>query len=140
MENVQAALSGTLLVSAAIGAQIVFTDQYLWSTAPSHAYGLIAFIAIDIALAILLWRKIWLGSVLSIGLATVQAMAMLADVFTYSTPDVTQQAFRSYLLSNLAFVILLIIQPVVLGLAFGGANVRTQYYMIRRWIRTIILV
>ena len=140
MENIQAALSGTLLVSAAIGAQIVFTDQYLWSTAPSHAYGLMAFIAIDIALAILLWSKIWLGSVLSIGLATVQAMAMLADVLTYSTPYVTQQAFRSYLLSNPAFVILLIIQPVILGMAFGGANVKTQYYLIRRWIRTNILV
>ena len=136
MTNVRAALSGTLLVSAAMGAGIVLTDQYLWSTAPSHAYGLVGFIAMDIALAILLWRKIWLGSVLSMGLTTVQAIAMLADVLTFSTPGVTQQAFRSYLLSNPPFVILLVIQPIILGLAFGATNVRTRYYMIRRWIRT----
>ena len=139
MANIRAALFGTLLVSASTGAGIVLTDQYLWSTAPSHAYGLMVFIAIDVVLAILLWRKTWLGSVLSVGLATVQTLAMLADVITYSTPDVTQQAFRSYLLSNPPFVMLLIIQPVILGLAFGAANVRTQYYMIRRWIRTNVL-
>lgn len=139
MKSVRAVLSGTLLVSAATGAGIVLTDQYLWSTAPSHAYGLTAFIAIDIALAALLWMKTRLGSVLSIGLATVQALAMLSDVLTYSTPGVTQEAFRSYLLSNPLFVILLVIQPVILGLAFGGTNVQAQYYLVRGWIRSNIL-
>ena len=139
MTNIRAALSGTLLVSAATGAGIVLTDQYLWSTAPSHAYGLIAFIAIDIALAALLWMKTRLGSVLSIGLATIQALAMLSDVLTYSTPGVTQEAFRSYLLSNPLFVILLVIQPVILGLAFGATNVQAQYYLVRGWIRSNIL-
>ena len=136
MANVRAILSGTLLVSATTGAGIVLTDQYLWSTAPTHAYGLIGFIAIDIALAILLWRKIFLGSALSIVLAIVQTIAMLEDVLTYSTPDVTQQAFRSYLLGNPLFVVLLVIQPVILGLAFGATNMRTQYYLVRRWFRT----
>ena len=139
MENIRTALFGTLLVSAATGAGIALTDQYLWSTAPTHAIGLVVFVTIDIALAILLSRKTWLGSVLSIGLATVHAIAMLADILTYSTPDVTQQAFRTYLLSNPLFVILLVIQPVILWLAFGTANVRTQYYMVRRWIRMNVL-
>ena len=139
MANVRAALSGTLLVSAATGAGIVLTDQYLWSNAPSHAYGLIGFVAIDIALAVLLWRKTLFGSVLSIGLATVQAIAMLADVLTYSTPGVSQEAFRSYLLGNPLYVILLVMQPVILGLAFGATSMRTQYYMARRWIRTNLL-
>ena len=139
MTNIRTALSGTLLASAATSAGIVLTDQYLWATAPSHAYGLIGFIAIDIALAILVSRNIWFGSDLSIGIATVQAIAMLADVLTYSTPGVAQQAFRSYLLSNPPFVILLVIQPVILGLAFGATNMRSQYYMARRWIRTNLL-
>ena len=139
MENIRTALFGTLLVSAATGAGIALTDQYLWSTAPSHAIGLVAFVTIDIALAILLSRKTWLGSMLSIGLATVQAIAMTADILTYSTPDVTQQAFRTYLLSNPLFVILLVIQPVILGLAFGTANLVNQYYLVRRWIRVNVL-
>ena len=137
MENIRAVLSGTLLASAATGAGIVLTDQYLWSAAPSHAYGLIGFIAIDAALAfLLLSRKSLLGTVLSIGLGTTQLIAMLADVVAYSTQDVAQQAFRAYLLGNPLFVALLVMQPVILGLAFGATNLRTEYVLIRGWFRT----
>jgi hypothetical protein len=139
MVNVRAILSATLLVSAAIGAEILLTDQYLLSTAPSHAYGLGAFIAIDVVLAVALSKKIWLGSLLSIALATAQAIAMLADVLTYSTPDVPQQTFRSYLLNNPPFIALLVIQPVILGLALGARNVRNEYGMIRRWVQSNLL-
>ena len=71
MENVRPVLSATLIASALTGALIAVTDQYLWSAAPSHAYGLIAFFVMDIGLAAVIWKKTWLASLLSIGLATV---------------------------------------------------------------------
>ena len=139
MANVRVALSAAMLLSGTVGILILLTDQYLWSAALSHAYGLVAFVAVDTIVALALWRKIWFGSLLSIGLAIVQGTAMLADVLTYSTPDVSQQAFRSYLLGNPAFVALLVIQPAILVLAVGATHVRTDYSIVRRWISTNLL-
>ena len=139
MANVREVLSAAMLLSGTVGILILLTDQYLWSAALSHAYGLVAFVAVDTIVALALWRKIWFGSLLSIGLAIVQGTAMLADVLTYSTPDVSQQAFRSYLLGNPAFVALLVMQPVILVLAVGATNVRTDYSIVRRWISTNLL-
>ena len=139
MANVRVALSAAILLSGTVGILILLTDQYLWSAALSQAYGLLAFVAVDTIVALALWRKIWFGSLLSIGLAIVQGTAMLADVLTYSTPDVSQQAFRSYLLGNPAFVALLVIQPVILVLAVGATNVRTDYSIVRSWIDTNLL-
>jgi hypothetical protein len=139
MTNVRTILSATLLASAAIGTQIVLTDQYLLAAAPSHYYGLAAFVAIDVILALALWKRVRFGSVVSIALATVQAIAMLGDVLTYSTPDVPQQAFRSYLLKNPAFMALLVVQPIILGLAFAATNVRSDYSTVRRWFQTNLL-
>ena len=136
MAYVRGILSATLVVSATIGILILLDDQYLWATATSHAYGLIAFVTFDLVLATTIWKKTWLASLLSIALATVQATAMLGDVFTYSTTDVSQEAFRSYLLNNAAFIALLFIQPIILGLAFGASNLRYDYNMIRRWVQT----
>ena len=134
MENLRPVLSATLIASALTGTLIALTDQYLWFAAPSHAYGLIAFVAIDLSLAAVLWRKTWLASLLAIGLAIIQATAMLADILTYSTTDVTQQAFRGYLLNNPEFVALLAIQPIILILGLGTSNIRIEYLMVRHWI------
>src|SRR5260370_30925906 len=113
MISIRTILSGSLLVSAVIGTSIVFTDTYLWSAAPTHALGLIGFIALDIALAIAFSNRISLASLLSIALSAVQASAMLAYVLTYSTPDVPQKAFRVYLLNNPMFIGVLIVQLVL---------------------------
>jgi hypothetical protein len=134
MFSVRSLLCATLLVSAAIGTLIVVSDGYLWSTAPTHALGLIVFIVVDVALAIALTRRIWFASLLSMGIATIQELAMLGDVLTYSTPDTPQQAFRTYLLNDPAFVALLVVQLVLLGIAFGATNLQHDYYMIRRWV------
>ncbi len=65
MISIRTILSGSLLVSAVIGTSIVFTDTYLWSAAPTHALGLIGFIALEIALAIAFSNRISLASLLS---------------------------------------------------------------------------
>ena len=139
MVNVRTILSASLLVSAAIGLTIVLTDAYLWSAAPTHALGLIGFIMIDAALAIFLWKGFSLASLLSIALSVIQAIAMLADILTYSTPDVPQQSFRTYLLNNPAFMALLVVQLVIISLAFGITNLQYDYVMIRRWVQTNLL-
>ena len=136
MENLRPVLSITLIVSALAGLLIVVSDQYLWYAAPSHAYGLVAFVAMDLGLAAIIWRKPWLAALLSTGLATVQVIAMIGDVLTYSTPDVTQEAFRSYLLNNREFVALLLIQPIILALSLSISNIRIEYLMVRQWLRT----
>jgi len=139
MDFVRTILSGTLLGSAGLGIMIALGDKYLWYAAPSHAYGLVAFVALDLGLAIALWWRPWLGSLLSITVATVQAAAMLGDVLTYSAPYVPQQAFRSYLLSDQSFVALLTAQPIILLLALGATNLRYDYGIIRAWIQAHII-
>ena len=135
MISIRTILSGSLLVSAVIGTSIVFTDTYLWSAAPTHALGLIGFIALDIALAIAYSNRISLASLLSIALSAVQAIAMLADVLTYSTPDVPQKAFRAYLVNNPVFMGLLVVQLVILAIAIGATNLRYEYKLLRKWIQ-----
>lgn len=134
MENVRPILSATFIASALTGTLIALTDQYLWLAAPSHAYGLIAFVLLNLGLAAVIWRKKWLASLLSVGLATIQAIAMLADILTYSTQDVTQAAFRSYLLNNPEFVALLVIQPIILVLGLSTSNLRIEYLTVRQWV------
>ncbi len=135
MEIVRTILSGALLGSAGLGTIIVLDDRYLWYAAPSHAYGLVAFIALDIGLAIALWWRSWLGSLLSFTVATVQALAMLGDILTYTAPYVPQRVFRSYLLSDQSFLALLTLQSVILLLALGSTNLRYDYTIIRAWIQ-----
>ncbi len=136
MEKARAVLSVSLVASAVLGAEIALSDRYLWYAAPSHAYGLVAFTILDLALAVTLWRKEWLGSLLSILLAPTQALAMLGDLFTYTPSNVPQQAFQSYLLSTQSFVPLLATQPIILLLALGESNFRYDVTIVRAWLHT----
>jgi hypothetical protein len=110
------ALSEALLISGVVGTRIVSTDGWLWAVAPTHAYGLIAFVAMDIALIAALWRgrrfAIW-GVV---GLALVQFFAMAGDLAGYAPLGASAETFRSYLLNNSYFTALLAIQPIIAGL------------------------
>jgi hypothetical protein len=139
MEKARAVLSVSLVASAVFGAQIAVSDRYLWYAAPSHAYGLVAFAILDLTLAVTLWRKEWLGSLLSMLLATTQALAMLGDLFTYTPSYVPQQAFQSYLLSTQYFVPLLATQPIILLLAVGESYLRYDITIIRGWLHTHFL-
>lgn len=106
--------------SAAVGVQILLTDYWLWSAAPTHAYGLVLFVALDVALI--------LGTLLGIGLtifgavsiAIIQLVAMLGDIGAGQPAGTPASAFRSYLLADTAYLELLSIQILIAMIAIGG--------------------
>jgi hypothetical protein len=118
MKPMNLILSIVLLVSAVIGGYILATDSYLWSVAPTHAYGLAAFTIIDLVLIAGLWRMPRIAIIVSILLGLIQLGAMSGDVFlgtmTFSSNVTTAAAFSKYLLGDVAFVTLLGVQVVLI--------------------------
>lgn len=94
------ATSALLAVSALIGLTILGTDSNLWNYEPSHAYGLIAFVIIDI-IGIGLIR--WKGSrnLLRLGAAwgAIFALLQVSDVYSGGAAAIglTPDQFASYL-------------------------------------------
>src|SRR5713226_25594 len=109
-------LTPTLLVSGLIGVWIAANDGWLWAVAPSHAYGLLAFAALDAILAlvvIVVPRLAYVGALL---VSTTQVAAMAGDALTFTPTGTVQAAFRAYLLGDMAFLALLGIQFAVAGI------------------------
>ena len=114
-----AALGSTLLASVIVGIEMLATDSYLWRVAPDHAFGLLGFaiLALILALAVLslprqyasYTKYAFLGAAF---LATVQLALMIGDTIVGAPMGVAQDAFRTYLLSNISFVTLLGIQAI----------------------------
>ena len=89
-----------LVLSALLGLAIAGTDSNLWTYEPTHAYGLIAFVIVDlVAIGLLMmrggkniYRLVALWGIL-------QALVMLSDIATGpSSFGMTQQNFAIYLL------------------------------------------
>ena len=109
-------LTPTLLVSGLVGVWIAANDGWLWAVAPSHAYGLLAFAALDVTLAfvvIVVPRLAYEGALL---VSMAQVVAMAGDALTFTPTGTLQAAFRAYLLGDMAFVALLGIQLAVVGI------------------------
>jgi hypothetical protein len=133
MKAVQMLAAVILLVSAAIGGYILTTDSYLWSQAPTHADGLIAFTVIDVALVAGLRWKPKLAAIGMTLLGLVQFGAMAADLFVGAmtfgqSGSSAQSAFQQYLLGDTAFKTLLGVQVliVVVGIAAFVMGRRSQ--------------
>jgi hypothetical protein len=112
-KTAKAVLTPTLLVSSLVGVWIAANDGWLWAVAPSHAYGLLAFAALDVILAlvvIVVPRLAYVGALL---VSTTQLVAMAGDALTFTPTGTVQAAFRAYLLGDTAFVALLGIQLAV---------------------------
>jgi hypothetical protein len=112
-------LSAALAASALVGIEILSTDYWLWSAAPTHAYGLIAFVALDAALILGTWRAVrqaFFGALLT---ATVQLVSMLGDIITGQPAGTPAAAFRSYLLADTAYLGLLVTQGLIMAIAVG---------------------
>ena len=106
----------TLFVAGLVGVWIAANDGWLWAVAPSHAYGLLAFAALDVILAlvvIVVPRLAYVGALL---VSTTQVAAMAGDALTFTPVGTLQAAFRAYLLGDTAFVALLGIQLAVAGI------------------------
>jgi hypothetical protein len=91
-----------LLVSAILGVAILGTDKNLWQYQPLHAYGLIAFVVIDVVLAGMVLMRGTRSSLRISGLwGLLQALIMVGDIFTPSpfgsSFPVSQPDFANYL-------------------------------------------
>jgi hypothetical protein len=111
------ALSLALVASGLLGAEILASDRWLWSAAPSHAYGLIVFVAIDLTLALTLFIRINLATIGAVLIAAAQLGAMLADTTVGQPQGVASSAFSMYLLSDVSYVALVVMQVGILLVA-----------------------
>ena len=111
-----------LAASGLIGLWIIGTDAWLWSVAPDHAYGLIAFIGFDALLAVALWKVARLATLGTILFAGIQFAAMMGDIMFYRPVGVVSEIWTAYLLGNASFVALLLLQVAIVGLAIGAAT------------------
>ena len=119
MRIVRLILSATLAASALVGVQILSTDLWLWSAAPTHAYGLMAFVALDVALIFGTWRTTRFAVFGALLTATVQLAAMLGDIIAGEPAGLPVSIFRNYLLADTAYLGLLITQGFIMAIAVG---------------------
>ena len=120
-----------LLILTALGLAGIFSveilslDKWLWSVSPMHALGLALFLVVDVVLVLAILRRIRLAATGALIISLIQLSAMLTDVFGGAPPGTPGNAFTTYLLSNAAFVGLLIVQ----GIIFVGATLKvTKVY------------
>jgi hypothetical protein len=119
MRIVRLVLSTALAASALVGTQILSTDYWLWSAAPTHAYGLLAFVALDLGMILGIWRVTRLGILGALLTATVQLGAMLGDIIAGEPAGLPAAAFRNYLLTDTAYLGLLFTQGLIMLIAIG---------------------
>jgi hypothetical protein len=112
-------LSAALAASALVGLEILSTDYWLWSAAPTHAYGLIAFVALDAVLILGTWRAVRPAVFGALLTATIQVSAMLGDIIQGQPPGTPAAAFRSYLLADTAYLGLFVAQGLIMAIAVG---------------------
>ena len=132
MKPVQIVLTALLVASALVGIEILNSDEWLWYVAPTHAYGLIVFVVLDSALAIGLWRTTRLAAVGAALFGAIQFVAMFGDIVLGEPAGVPIGLWRSYLLSDTAFTLLLGIQLIIVASAILAA--RTSVGMPQRHI------
>ena len=119
MRIVRLILSAALGISALVGIQILATDYWLWSAAPTHAYGLVSFVALDLALIFGVWRVTRLAIFGALLTATFQLVAMLGDIIGGQPAGLPAAVFRNYLLADTAYLGLLVTQGLILAIAVG---------------------
>ena len=119
MRIVRLILSVALAASALVGVQILSTDLWLWSAAPTHAYGLMTFVALDAALIFGAWRATRLAIIGALLTATVQLVAMLGDIFAGEPAGLPATVFRNYLSADTAYLGLLVTQGLIMTIAIG---------------------
>ncbi len=80
MSVIRKMLSTELVGAGLLGLWILENDQWLWASARSHAYGLVGFVIVDLALAFAAARGIsWDSMGVSVA-ALIQVVAMLGDL------------------------------------------------------------
>ena len=117
------ALAVVTSLSAVIGTEILLVDSDLWEAAPSHAYGLIGFVGIDLAILGFLLSKKHTAFRIAMIWGLIQTGLMLGDILTAQSSGYnTYGEFVNYLLSLWNWDLLLILQPITVALGFFGGN------------------
>jgi hypothetical protein len=119
MKIVRLILSASLAASALVGIEILSTDYWLWSAAPTHAYGLIIFVALDAALILGTWRAVRPAVFGALLTATIQLVSMLGDIIAGQPAGTPAAAFRIYLLADTAYLGLLVTQGLIMAIGVG---------------------
>ena len=119
MRIVRLILSAALAASALVGIEILSTDYWLWSAAPTHAYGLIVFVALDAVLILGTWRAVRPAVFGGLLTATIQLSIMLGDIVQGQPAGTPAAAFRSYLLADTAYLGLFVAQGLIMATAVG---------------------
>src|SRR5438552_16063723 len=120
MRIVRLVLSAALGTSALVGIQILAMDYWLWSAAPTHAYGRMAFVDLDLALIVGVWRVTRLAMIGLRLTAAFQFVAMLGDIIGGEPAGLPAAVFRNYLLADTAYVGLLVTQGLILASTIGS--------------------
>ena len=119
MRIVRLVLSAALATSVTVGILILLTDYWLWSAAPTHAYGLVMFVALDALLILGTLRAIPLAIFGAMLTATVQLIAMVGDVIAGQPAGLPVAVFRNYLLTDSAYLGLLTTQGLIMAIAIA---------------------
>lgn len=117
MKIVRDIISIGLVSSGLLGTQILVTDKWLWVAAPTHAIGLLGFVAIDLALGLAVWWRTPIATIGGAFASGVQLLAMLSDVAVGQPMGVAASVFRSYLLTDSSYIVLLFLQLSILTIA-----------------------
>jgi hypothetical protein len=137
MRIVRLILSAALATSALVGIEILSTDYWLWSAAPTHAYGLIVFVALDAALILGMWRAVRAAIFGALSIATIQLASMLGDIITGQPAGTPAAAFRSYLFADTAYLGLLFTQGLIMAIAVGTWALPHLHGHWLAWWRTV---
>ena len=113
----QTLLSTAIYTSSILGVQILLMDKWLWNAAPTHALGLVIFVAVDAVLLAAMLEMPRLATFGAVVASAAQLSAMLGDIMLGQPSDVSAVAFRNYLLADTAFISLLVTQGMILALA-----------------------
>ena len=119
MRIVRLVLSAALATSVIVGIQILLTDYWLWSAAPTHAYGLIMFVALDAALILGTLRATRLSVFGAMLTAMIQLVAMVGDIIAGQPAGLPVAVFRNYLLTDSAYLGLLTTQGLIMAMAIA---------------------
>lgn len=115
-----------LILSAVFGVYLLGTDQSLWILAVSHAYGLVAIVAIDLLfgmLCVVMVGRVFLWSVAG---AFLGVLLQVGDIVTAPQYGMTVQYFAGYLFGLWAFDALLVAQVLVVFFGiFSRVHIKT---------------
>ena len=107
-------MEASLVLSAFFGVYLLITDRSLWILAPSHAYGLIIIVALDLTLAALDFSFLSRFHILSLVLAVLTITVQLGDILTGPQFGMSRMNFASYLFGVWQYDAILLTQFVII--------------------------